>query len=562
MIERSARLYGPNIGLRKRTASKWREYTYSRLLSRVKRIARDLRRTGHRKGCFIGIVGDNGPEWAMAFMAIQWIGAVAIPIDPRVKEIELSQIIDHSGLSTLFASARLVGLLKGMVQRGDLKRDILIVPMQEMEGEGSPPEGSTGLREDEPKERVSLQDLAIIQYTSGTTGNPKGVMLTHQNISSNINSLYQAVVFDQRDRFFSVLPIHHVYEGTAGNWLPLSVGASITYSRSLRSKEMIEDARDTEPTVMLAVPLLLEKMLIGVQKRLDDLPAPFRGLMTLAKGAASLLDSIKKESGRRLLFRGLRRKMGFGRLRFFVSGGAALSPWIQEGLEGFGFVVLQGYGLSETSPVLTLNPPEDRRPGSIGLPIPGVEIRISDPDSQGIGEISAKGGNVMQGYYKNEEASKFTFTPDRFLLTGDMGYQDRSGFLYITGRKKSIIVTPGGENVFPEEIEGLMLKSPFIEEILVLRGRNARTGSEEVQAIIYPNREQLDQHFARAGIEHPDEEAIKEVIRKEIDERSRRLAAYKRIMHFTLRTEEFPKTTTQKIKRYLFEQQDLKLSGR
>jgi long-chain acyl-CoA synthetase len=168
----------------------------------------------------------------------------------------------------------------------------------------------------------------------------------------------------------------------------------------------------------------------------------------------------------------------------------------------------------------------------------------------------------MQGYYKNEEASKFTFTPDRFLLTGDMGYQDRSGFLYITGRKKSIIVTPGGENVFPEEIEGLMLKSPFIEEILVLRGRNARTGSEEVQAIIYPNREQLDQHFARAGIEHPDEEAIKEVIRKEIDERSRRLAAYKRIMHFTLRTEEFPKTTTQKIKRYLFEQQDLKLSGR
>jgi long-chain acyl-CoA synthetase len=355
-------------------------------------VANYLRKKGHQRGDFIGIIGENSPEWVISFMAIHWIGGIAIPLDSRAKETELRHIFDHSGVRALFTSAKNLTLLNRMIETGDLKKDILIISMEETENDNHLPRILSDFKDDAEREKVGLEDLAIVQYTSGTTGNPKGVMLTHKNISSNINSLYQAVLFDQKDRFFSVLPIHHVYEGTTGNWLPLSVGASITYSRSLKSKEMVEDARETEPTVMLAVPLLLEKMLLGIKKRLDGSPDAIKGFMALLKRSASLLNAIQKGSGSRLIFRGLRKKMGFGRLRFFVSGGAPLPPWVQKGLEDFGFIVLQGYGLSETSPVLTLNPLQETRAGSIGLPIHGVEIRIVNPDSDGIGEIAAKGG--------------------------------------------------------------------------------------------------------------------------------------------------------------------------
>jgi long-chain acyl-CoA synthetase len=557
MLERSARIYGANIALRKRTPQGWREYPYTHFVSSVKRVANYLRKKGYQKADIIGIIGENSPQWVISFMAIQWIGGIALPLDPRARETELRHIFDHSGLKAVFASIRNLGLLDRMKESGDLKKNLLIISMEETENDNHLSRILSDFKDDAERERVGLEDLAIIQYTSGTTGSPKGVMLTHGNISSNINSLYQAVLFDQKDRFFSVLPIHHVYEGTTGNWLPLSVGASITYSRSLKSKEMLEDGRETEPTVMLAVPLLLEKLLLGIRKRLDDSPGSIKGFMAVLKRCASLLNAIQKGSGSRLIFRGLRKKMGFGRLRFFVSGGATLPPWVQKGLEDYGFVVLQGYGLSETSPVLTLNPLQETRAGSIGLPIPGVEIRIVGPDSEGIGEIAAKGGNVMHGYYKNEDATRGAFTSDGFLLTGDMGYEDKDGFLFITGRRKSIIVTKGGENIFPEEIESLMLQSPFIEEILVVRG-HSRAGDEEVQAIIYPSFDQLNQHFLKEGIQNPKTEEIRKVLQKEIDERSKKLATYKRIIYFDVRTEEFPKTTTNKVKRYLFERQDLK----
>ena len=277
MLEKSVHRYGSNIALRKRTPKGWREYTYNDLHSSVKYVANYLKRTGHQKGNLIGVIGENSPEWVIAFMAIQWIGAVAVPLDSRAREMELYQIFEHSGLTSIFASPKHIELLKGMKENKTLRKDALIISADDI-SEKKIPACSGDPLEGRERENVKLDDLAIVQYTSGTTGNPKGVMLAHRNISSNINSLFQAVVFDQRDRFFSVLPIHHVYEATAGNWLPLSVGASITYSRSLKSKEMLEDAHGTEPTVMLAVPLLLEKMLLGIQKRLNESPGPMKAL--------------------------------------------------------------------------------------------------------------------------------------------------------------------------------------------------------------------------------------------------------------------------------------------
>ncbi len=553
MLERSAALYGPKIGLRKRTGTGWQEYTYSDLFSLVKRISGYLIFKGCAKGDFIGILGENSPEWVMAFMAVQWIGAVAIPLDPRAKETELRHIFDHSNPKALFCSPKGFALVQRMKETGDLKKDVILVSLQKREGRDHVPAILESFKDDSQKATVSLEDLAIIQYTSGTSGSPKAVMLSHRNISSNINSLYQAVYFDQKDHFFSVLPIHHVYEGTAGNWLPLSVGASITYSRSLKSKEMMEDVRESEPTVVLAVPLLLEKVLLGIRKRLSDLPAYLRALIVLVRGCASILDRVQPCSGSRIFFGPLRRQMGFGKLRFFVSGGAALPASVQKGLEDFGFGVLQGYGLSETAPVLTLNPLTCPRSGSIGVPVPDVEIRILDPDPEGRGEIAAKGPNIMPGYYKDEQMTRAAFTSDGFFLTGDVGYRAPDGFFFITGRKKSVIVTKGGEKVFPEEIEHLMLGSPYIEEMIVLRGHHPKTGSEEVHAIIYPSLEQLKSHFP--DVNNPSaEDKVRKLLQKEMDDRASKLAPYKRITHFTIRWEEFPKTTSNKIKRYLFEE--------
>ena len=278
------------------------------------------------KGRFIGIIGDNGPEWVIAFMAVQWIGGVVVPLDLRAKEMELSHIIEHSGLRTIFASPRLVGLLKGMIQSGDLKRKTLLISLQEIDGCDHLPQVFSAFKDDARREKVSLEDLAIVQYTSGTTGNPKGVMLTHKNLSSNINSLYQAVVFDQRDRFFSVLPIHHVYEGTAGNWLPLSVGASITYSRSLKSKEMLEDARDTEPTVMLAVPLLLGEDARWNTEKIGGFTRICQKTHAFIEGMRQSSQLYSKTDWQQACLRGIEEEDGIWKVEVFCFRGALPCP--------------------------------------------------------------------------------------------------------------------------------------------------------------------------------------------------------------------------------------------
>jgi len=253
------------------------------------------------------------------------------------------------------------------------------------------------------------------------------------------------------------------------------------------------------------------------------------------------------------MFKRIRDELGMGNLRYLVSGGAALPRWVSRALEEMGFPILQGYGLSEASPVCTLNPPTRPKNDSIGLPIPYVDVKIVDPNEEGVGELAFRGPNIMVGYYKNEEATREVLTEDGWLLTGDMGYIDDEGYIYITGRKKAVIVTPGGKNVYPEEVETALLRSPYIEEVLVLRGYNPETGAEEVQAIVYPNFEAVDEFFASKGVKNPKEEDIYALIDKEIEKWSEDLAEYKRVKRFTIREEEFPKTTTRKIKRYLFE---------
>jgi long-chain acyl-CoA synthetase len=387
-------------------------------------------------------------------------------------------------------------------------------------------------------ENVSADDVIEILFTSGTTGDPKGVILTHRNIMSNVDDVYRIIEFTKDDRAFSILPIHHCYECTMGLLTPLYNGMSVFYARSLKPNEMIEDLKTARPTIWLNTPLILEKLLLRINRELSN-----------QKGIKGLITKFlsKKFIGNRV-----KQNLGLDRIRLIVSGGAALPVWVSRGLEELGFPILQGYGLSEASPLISVNPPSKPSNESIGMIIPSDEVEIRDIDSEGNGEIVARGPNIMKGYYGNENATKEVLTPDEWLMTGDVGYFNEEGYLYITGRKKFVIVTKGGKSVFPEEIEEKLTKSAYIEEALVFS-----PDDKTIQAVIYPNLDEVRDVLGSIGKELSDEN-IWELIRSDIKKANENLEAYKRISHFAIRFEEFPKTTTRKIKRYLFRTLDLR----
>jgi long-chain acyl-CoA synthetase len=557
MIERSGEHYGNLVALKMKRDGEWVQYTYREVLDKVRRLAKALKDMGLEKGERVALIGENRPEWAISYLAISWAGGIVVPLDPRLTPSEWRHILDDSESKLVISSGR---YLSDIISLGEdlphLKKVISMDPAPNME---NIPEILGKVKEPIQRESIVLDDLAVILYTSGTTGSSKGVMLTHKNIMSNVDAIYQCIDFGPGDTFFSILPLHHVFEATAGFLAALYGGTTIVYARSLKPNEMREDMLETRPTLFLVVPLLLEKILQGIKRELRKASPIKRGLFYSLKGFSKGLGLIIGKRRAKALLKTVRMKTGMGYARYIISGGAALPKWVSKGLEELGFPILQGYGLSETSPVLTVNPPKRPRNESVGLPIPYVEIKIINPGPDGVGEIAAKGPNIMKGYYRNEEATREVLTEDGWLLTGDLGYIDKEGYLYITGRKKSVIVTRGGKNIYPEEVENELLKSPFIEEILVLRGANPRTGEEEVQAIVYPNFENLDLYFKERGIRNPTERDINRLIGEEIQKYSANLADYKRPKRFTIREEEFPKTTTRKIKRYLFEKPSVEI---
>ncbi|RKZ01739.1 MAG: long-chain fatty acid--CoA ligase [Candidatus Hydrothermota bacterium] len=554
MLVRSAAECGDAISMQMRRGKRWEKFSYRELLDIVQRLAAFLKKKGFKKGDHISVIGENRPEWCMSYLAIQWIGGVVVPLDPKLTKTELKHIIYEGDVKAVFASERFLDVIQEIADELDTLE--LVISMDPTNGDlNDIPAILEEVKSGIPHEDVSLDDLAVILYTSGTTGVSKGVMLTQKNIASNIDAMYQVFIFSVGDTFFSVLPIHHVFEATAGFLNPINAGSTIVFARSLKSRVLREDMTAVRPTFLLVVPLLLEKIYEGILREVRKAALPKRMLFNALLGTSRVLNPIlgQKRASKALL-KSVRAKLGLDKMRYIVSGGAALPRWVSKGLEDLGFPILQGYGLSETAPVLTVNPPCCPRNASVGLPLPGVQIKIIEPNIEGIGEIAAKGPNVMIGYYKNEKATKAAFTDDGWFLTGDLGYFDADGYLYITGRKKSVIVTKGGKNIYPEEVEEILLQSPFIEEVLVLMGANPHTGEPELQAIVYPNFDKLDEYFAKEGIQSPDETHIRRVIAEEIKRLSESLAPYKRPKRFSLRYEEFPKTTTRKIKRYLFEQ--------
>jgi long-chain acyl-CoA synthetase len=339
---------------------------------------------------------------------------------------------------------------------------------------------------------VAETDLATIVYTSGTTGDPKGVMLTHRNICYDARALIEAKLIGHNSKILSLLPLHHTYPFTATFITPLFSGASIVMLDTLKSTEILSTMREYNITILVGVPRLFELLYMGVMNTLEKSTGS-EIIKKLTRFSGTIREKSRINVGK-LVFKKVHERFG-SHFSYMASGGAKLDIDVAQGLRSLGFTVLEGYGLTETSPVVAFTPLKKQKPDSVGLPLPGVEIRIVEPNNEGRGEILIKGPVVMQGYYKNPEATA-SVMKDGWFTSGDLGYQDSEGFLFITGRKKEVLVLASGKNIYPEEIEKHYIVSPFIKEICVLLVDSASRGGENLEAVIVPD---LD-HFKRMKV--------------------------------------------------------------
>jgi long-chain acyl-CoA synthetase len=519
--------------------------TFAELLDRVERFGRALRRLGLAERDHVAVMAENRVQWAVAYLAVVTHDMVVVPVDKSLPDNEVVTILHASDAKAVVFSESyrdtvitLSAAVKGLRHLIDMDlpaRDGRLHSMVEMiagepAGAGFP--------------AVDPDALAVIVFTSGSMGRAKGVMLSHRNITANLVGMLRMIELLPDDRFLSVLPLHHTYECTCGLLCPLFSCASVHFSRSL--KTVVEDLQRVRATILLAVPLLYDKM----YKRITASIAENRVAATLMpslKAAAALGEAVGFDDARRRLFRKIHEKFG-GAIRIFIAGGAAPDPEVARGLRALGFTCLQGYGLTETSPILTLNRLRKFKDDAAGLPLCNVEVRIADPDAEGQGEIVARGPSVMLGYYKDEAATAQVIR-DGWFHTGDIGRFDADGFLHITGRKKNVIVARNGKNVYPEELEESINRIPFVLESAVY-GSRAADGDEEICVTVVPNAEEFVR-WAEASGEQVTPELIEQLIDREIRSLNRKLPPHKQIRRVSIRESEFAKTTTQKIKRHL-----------
>jgi len=525
-------------------------YTYKKLYESSKSIANSLIDLGIKKGDRVVIVLENRPEWGVIYFAILLAGGIAVPIDPQSNQEEIRFILNDSESKVVFTSSRLLSLFSlsaatslhkivvidyenRRLQQG-LDQPVSTIEYIDFSNVLSPVPDS--VTEDHLPE-VSWEDTASILYTSGTTGKPKGVTLTHKNFYSNFQSIDKLKLFSDKDNVLSILPLHHSFPFMATLIIPLFSQSRITYIPTLKSEELLGCMRETAVTILVGVPQLFYmfyKHILGEIKKI-----PFLVRMPLL-GFIEILWLVRKFTGINLARLALAKiHRSFGRnLRFFACGGAKLNEEAARFLVKIGFTILEGYGLTETSPVVTFNPLKRQKIGSVGKVIPGVELRIAEPDECGVGEVAIRGPNIMKGYYKEVEESRKVLK-DNWFYSGDLGYLDREGYLYLTGRKKELIVLSSGKNVSPEEVESHYAKSPYIKELNILA--IGKKEEEKLMAVIVPA---LD-YCRKVG-----EVNIYGKIKWDLENLSKQCPPYKRIMGFVVTSEDLSRTRLGKLKRF------------
>jgi len=541
------------------TGEQYREITYKEFHEKVIAVARWLVSFGIKPGDRVAILGENRPEWGVAYLGAQSSGAVAVPVDSLMPPSGIRHILVDSGARILMATPKFLRDVSEMAVIPNIEK-LVCLSSQKVE-DALPIEDviASGAKSTTALPKRSLDDLAALLYTSGTTGHSKGVMLSQRNVAFDVASASRLIHLGPGDVFLSVLPIHHAFECTTGFLLPIYCGAAITYARSLKSTDLIADMRGTKATIMVAVPLLYEKLHAGIVRGIKKKGRIPHYLFNVLYGTSLLGEKVGFDLGQKL-FAGIREKAGLGSVRLFVSGGGPLDPQVADFFNRFGIRMLQGYGLTEAAPCTHVNPPWRSRAVTVGPPLPGVQHKLVDTNEQGVGEVLIKGDNIFVGYYKNKQATEDVLTKDGWLMTGDLAIIHPDGYLQIVGRKKNIIVTGGGKNVYPEEIEYYLNRQRFIAESLALGTPRESGYGEEVCALIYPDYEQVDLYFEEQGKKvKATPEDVDRLIKADVEAAQVDLADYKRIRSFRIQSEEFQKTSTRKIKRFLYKGEMVKV---
>lgn len=517
--------------------------TYSQVLDRVEGLARWLHQQGVSRGDRVAVTGKNSPEWAVAYLSALFAGAVVVPVDYGLHDAEIENLIRASEPKVLFVDEERWDHFSGGKQ---VKTVCSLSPKHRERYIYDLPAGP-----DAAIEAAVETDMATIMFTSGTTGNPKGVVLTHKNLVSDCYIAQTNLSIYHTDVFYALLPIHHAYTMLAVFIEAMSVGAEIVFAKSMAVTKMLKELKEGKITMLLGVPLLFNKLLAGIMKGIRDKGPVVYGLMKFLMGVSYLIKKIFKVNPGKKIFKTVLEKASISTLRIAISGGGPLAASVFRVYNELGIDFVQGYGLTETSPIVALNPKEAFKIESVGRYFhPYMEMKILDPDEKGVGEVAIKGPMVMQGYYRNPEETAKVFTDDGWFMTGDLGWLDKEHYLYLCGRAKNVIVTDGGKNVYPEEIENaFQLHYSDIEQITV-QGYISDTAmkTEGIEALVYPT----DDLYKRLGsirgsLEGDDQARL--YIEDLVEKVNRGLQPYQRISKVTLLAEPLEMTTTRKVKR-------------
>lgn len=547
LLDKNTKLYGERIALGKRNRYGWKELTYKGLSLLTKQFASylitDLQM---QKGERLAILSESMPEMGACVFASVISGMVTVPLDNKLTIYELESILSSCKPAVLAVSQ--ANLDKGLELQKRIPSIKHIVIMDEPTFDSKYPSLyslPTG-RECKWRHR-SLRDTALIIYTSGTTGAPKGVQTTFGNMTCQVwgmSKILPEILPHENVNLLSILPMNHLFELTVGFSTFLNRGSSIFYPQSLKPKDVLGDMREKKIDFMIVVPAFMKLLKNTIEAEIRVLPEDEKILFEKSYAAA---EYITDYSIRRQLFRSILAKFG-GNFYGFITGGAPLDPSVGEFFERIGIKVFQCYGLSETSPIISVDRGDDRKLMSVGLVLDSYDAKI-DPET---GELLVKGPSVMKGYYKNPEKTAEVLEEDGWLHTGDIGEFDSDGRLYITGRIKNMIVLSGGKKVFPEEVESVLEQNPNFAEVCVFgatRTSGAKDGTEEIMTVIVPTEEVL--------AKYPDENDLQAFIGHEVKNLSVQLAPYKRPVNIVVRKESFPRTATRKVKRNIVKEQTM-----
>lgn len=548
MLEKSGELHGdrPAYIFKTNEPGKFREITHKEFRDDINALGTKLINLG-LKDKRIAVISENRYEWGVVYLSVVAGTGVIVPLDKSLPDNEIESLIIRSGVEAIFYSSKYNDIMNKIKEQGNTqlkyfvsmdidKEENGILSQKELIAEGKKliDEGNEKFL----KAEIDNEKMSIMLFTSGTTAMSKAVMLSHKNICANLKDITSVIKLYPEDRFLSFLPLHHTFECTVGFLYPISIGGSIAFCDGIR--HIAENIKEYQITAMISVPILFEAMYKKVIKGIEK-----KGKLETVQKGIKISNALLKIGidVRKKLFKDIHDTLG-GKVRLFVSGGAALDPEAEKGFNDLGFTMYQGYGLTESSPVIAAEDDKYRKNGSIGKAFPSLDVKIDEPNEEGIGELLAKGPSIMLGYYGNEEATKETIDSEGWLHTGDLAKIDKDGYIFISGRKKFVIVLKNGKNIYPEELETLVNKIEGIKESFVY-GKPEDDGDYKICAkIVY------DKDIVKEIYKTEDENELKEIIWQEIKKINKTMPAYKYIREISLTQTELIKTTTQKVKRF------------